>query len=59
MLSERKKADGDALNRSIAVLYKTRQIDDPDERAAMLSTGVRDEHRPRFCSHLVRLVLHW
>lgn len=41
MLSERRKADGDALNRSIAVLYKTRQIDDPDERAAMLSTGAR------------------
>ena len=35
----RKKSDGEAFNRSVAALYRTRMIDDPDERAAMLRTG--------------------
>jgi hypothetical protein len=39
MLMERKKSDTEAFNRSVTALYKTRMIDDPDERAAMLSTG--------------------
>ena len=34
-----KKSDTEAFNRSVAALYKTRMISDPEERDAMLRTG--------------------